>query len=153
MKRMACLLLAVAALFLVSCRRSNPTPTWEGVLENSGAALKISGAEVMDSITTMYPDDGSDNSWEVRLLTASDVPTLTWENTEAVEVTIAFAYAWDNCYRIYNTSEPIEKVDYVPLDTEEGSLCYRFDTAYSFLITVTTEQGTDQFVLDCRRDI
>lgn len=153
MKRMACLLLAVTVLFLVSCRRSDPAPTWEGTLEKSGAVLTISGAEVTDSVTTMYPDDGANNTWEVRLLTVSDAPTLTWANTDSAEVTIAFAYAWDNCYRMYNTSEPIERVDYVPLDAEEGSLCYRFDTAYSFLITVTTEQGTDQFVLDCRRDI
>lgn len=156
MKRTVCLMtvLLLALFCLCACTQQEPEPTWQTTLPNTGVTLSIAGGEVTVSTTQLYPTvDGSAPPEEVCLLSVPAVATLTWEGVQAENVKIGFAYAWDTAYKDYRTSEPIEKVDYVPLDAEEDSLCYRIDTAYSFLITVTTDQGTDRFVLDCRRDI
>lgn len=156
MKRTVCLVTALllAVFCLCACTQQEEEPVWQTTLPNTGVTLSIAGGEVTESTTLLYPPvDGSVPPVEVCLLSVPAVATLTWEGVQADDVQIGFAYAWDAAYKDYRTSEPIEKVDYVPLDAEEGSLSYRFDTAYSFLITVTTDQGTDQFVLDCRREI
>lgn len=156
MKRTVCMVTSVLLVlaFLCACTQRETEPTWQTTLPNTGVTLSVAGGDVTESTTLLYPPvDGSAPPEEVCLLSVPAVATLTWEGVQAENVTVGFAYAWDEAYKDYRTSEPIEKVDYVPLDAEEGSLCYRFDTAYSFLITVTTEQGTDHFVLDCRRDI
>ena len=45
---------------------------------------------------------------------------------------------------------PTEKIDYLRTDTGQG-VEVRVDTLYSFSITVTGQEGTDTFLLDCRR--
>ena len=156
MKRLASLTVSVlmAVVLLCACTQKEETPTWQTTLPNTGVTLTISGGEVTESTTLLYPVvDGSMPPTEECLLTIPAVPTLTWEGVEQDDITVDFAYAWDNCYKEYHTSEPIEKVDYCPIETGDGVVQYRFDTSYSFMITVTTEQGTDRWILDCRRDI
>nr|WP_317399007.1 hypothetical protein [uncultured Gemmiger sp.] len=155
MKRLVCLVMAVllVSVLLCACTKEETTPTWQTTLPNTGVALTISGGEVTESTTRLFPDDGTQNYWEEPLLTVPAVTTLTLEGVQEEDVRIAFVFAWDNCYRVYDTSEPIVKVDYTQLDSPEGTLQYRFDTSYCFIVTVTTEQGTDEFILDCRRDI
>ena len=153
---MVCMVTSVLLLLvlLCACTPQETEPAWQTTLPNTGVQLSVSGGTVTESITLLYPPVvGSAPPEDVCLLSVPAVATLTWEGVQPENVTVGFAYAWDESYKDYRTSEPIKKVDYLPLDAEEGSLCYRFDTAYSFLITVTTEQGTDRFVLDCRRDI
>lgn len=155
MKRPICLALTVLliTLLLGGCTQKETEPSWQTTLPNTGVVLTIAGGTVEQTTTELFPDDGTQNSWEEPLLSIPAVPTLTLEGAQAENVQIAFVYAWEDSYRVYNTSTPIEKVDYCPLDSEQGTVRYRFDTAYSFIITITTEQGTDEFILDCRRDI
>ncbi len=155
MKRLLCLVLSVLlpAVFLCGCKKQEPEVTWQTTLPNTGVTMTVAGGEVTQSTTLLYPDDGTQNCWEEPLLTVPAVPTLTWEGVEPEDVQIVFVFAWDNCYRVYKTSSPIDKVDYCLEDSEPGTVRYRFDTSYCFMITVTTEQGSDEFILDCRRDI
>lgn len=155
MKRTVCLVTALllALLCLCACTQQEMEPAWQTTLPNTGVTMSVAGGEVTESTTLLYPPEDGSSPQEVCLLTVPAVTTLTWDGVQSENVTIGFAYAWETSYKDYRTSEPIEKVDYLPLDSDDGTLCYRFDTAYSFLITVTTDQGTDQFVLDCRRDI
>ena len=51
------------------------------------------------------------------------------------------------------TTLPSEKIDYVLTAGEDGSLQYRLDTAYSFALTVTTAEGSDTLIIDCRREL
>lgn len=153
MKRTACLaVLAFAALWMTGCGRESTEPTWTGTLENTGVSMTAWGGAVSESAATLYPEEGSEGE-ELLLLTAEDVVTLSWEEVQPEDIAIAFVRPEDGSYREYSESDPIEKVDYVPLETEESSLQYRFDTAYSFVITVTTEQGTDRILLEVHRKI
>lgn len=155
MKRLICLVLTVltSVSLLSACKQQTPEATWQTTLPNTGVTMTVAGGEVTQATTLLYPDDGTQNSWEEPLLSVPAVTTLTWEGVEAEDITVAFVYAWDNCYRVYDTSSPIVKVDYRQEDSEPGTVRYRFDTSYCFIITVTTQQGQDEFILDCRRDI
>lgn len=155
MKRPLCLALAVLAMVSVlsACKKQTTETAWKTTLPNTGVTMTVDGGEVMQSTTLLYPDDGTSDAWEEPLLTIPAVATLTWEGIQPEDLQIAFVYAWDGCYRVYDTSSPIDRVDYRLLESESDTLRYRFDTAYCFIITVTTQQGTDEFILDCRRDI
>lgn len=153
MKRLLGMVMSVALLLtlLCGCEKQGSEPAWQTTLPNTGVKLTVSGGEVTESTTTIYSD--TQGVREIRLLTIPAVPTLCWEGIEAENITIDFAYAWDGCYKEYHTSEPIEKVDYCLVGSAEGAVSYRFDTSYSFTLTVTTEQGQDELILDCRRGI
>lgn len=149
--RLTIAVLAVMVL-LCGCKKQQPETTWQTILPNTGVSVELSGCEVSESTDIWYPEDGSPGQ-ELCLLRVTDVPTLTWYHVTAENVEVAFVLPNEGGYQGYSTSKPIEKVDYCPQDAGEDSLQYRFDTAYSFIITVTTDQGTDRFLLDARRDI
>lgn len=155
MKRLSGLTLAMALMLtlLCGCQKQTTEPSWQTTLPNTGVTLTVSGGEVTESTTTIYSDSEPQVTREISLLTIPAVPTLSWAGIDAENITIDFAYAWDGCYKEYHTSEPIEKVDYRLVDSAEGTVSYRFDTSYSFTLTVTTEQGQDELILDCRRGI
>lgn len=153
MKRMACLAAGVfAVVMLAGCGQESSAPVWTGTLENTGVVMTVTGASVAESTAFWYQDEDSDGE-ELLLLTAEDVVKLCWQGLQPENVEVAFATPDEGVYYADSEYDTIEKVDYVPLDGEEGVLAYRFDTAYSFIVTVTTEQGTDRFLLDARRDI
>lgn len=144
---------ALCGCLLCACQKQDTEITWQATLPNTGVGMGISGGEVTESTTILYPAKEGDSEREVRLLSVPAAATVCWENLQAENVTVDFAYAWDGCYQEYHTSEPIEKVDYSPLPSEGEMLRYRFDTSYSFMLTITTEQGQDELILDCRREL
>lgn len=148
--------LAVSAVLLMvllcGCMSKEPRQTREISLTNSGVTLRVSSRQVSESATTWFSRDTS-VSRDAYLITSPDITTIAFDNACADEVTVEFVWSIDNGYMEYDLGEPIEKVDYTPVDAEDGVLTYRFDTAYLFCITVTTEQGTDLIILDCCREI
>ena len=148
--QLTALLLVLAVL--VSCAKAEETPAWQGTLPNSGVVMTVSGGEVAESETFWCPDNR--RHWqETCLLTAPHSVTLTWQGVSPEQVSIAFANPDRDGFVPETDSDLIEKVDYTPCVTADGALQYRIDTAYCFIITVSTERGTDFFLLDCRREI
>lgn len=149
MKR--CIPLILLTLALCACTPgTGESVVWQDILPQSGVELAVSGCglEVKETDLTRPEEE---NPQSVMLLCADDAALLTLD-AEA-EVKIAFASPKETGYALYTKTTPIEKVDYVPLTEEDGRQCYRFDTAYSFVLTVESESGTDTLVLDCRREI
>lgn len=154
MKRLLGLLMpaVLVVALLCGCAEKASEQTRQTTLANSGVTLTVSGREVSESTATWFSRDSS-VSREVCLFTAPDITTIDFGNISADAVTVDFVWPIPGGYMEYDLGDPIEKVDYCPLDTEEGTLRYRFDTAYSFCITITTEQGTDWVLLDCCREV
>lgn len=137
---------------LCGCMQKEPKQTKEIPLTNSGITLTVSSQEVSQSAATWYSRDTS-VSRDAYLITAPGITTIAFGDAAAEEVTVDFVWSIPGGYMEYDLGEPIEKVDYTPLDSDDGVLRYRFDTAYLFCITITTEQGTDLVILDCCREV
>ncbi len=141
----------VLALLLCACvGGGGKAVVWQEVLPQSDVELSVSGCE-LEAGDTLYTPPDSDAPVSVLLLRADDIALLTLDGD--AEMQIAFASPKEDGYGLYTKTTPIEKVDYVPLTGEEGQQQYRFDTAYCFVVTVTTEAGTDTLILDCRREV
>ena len=69
-------------------------------------------------------------------------------NTCAMGHAMLTLHQWTGDQRYKAIAE--QKIDYLRTDTEQG-VEVRVDTLYSFSITVTGQEGTDTFLLDCRR--
>ena len=139
-------LAAAAVLLLCACApRVDPTPVWQTVLPGSGAGLTIANCAVEETTT---PGDGQAS---LPLLRCDGVALLTI--TGAKQVDLRFALPDTDGVRFYNDNLPSEKIDYVLTAGEDGSLQYRLDTAYSFALTVTTAEGSDTLIIDCRREL
>lgn len=139
-------LAAAAVLLLCACApRVDPTPVWQTVLPGSGAGLTIANCAVEETTT---PGDGQVS---LPLLRCDGVALLTITGAEQVD--LRFALPDTDGVRFYNDNLPSEKIDYVLTAGEDGSLQYRLDTAYSFALTVTTAEGSDTLIIDCRREL
>lgn len=142
-----CAALALSAA-LAGCAQADTAPVWQAVLPAGGAAVSIANCTVTES-TALYTDAEGETT-ELPLLITEGAPLLCLPEDAAL--TVAFAAPEEGGgYTAYTESEPIEKADYVPGTAADGSLTYRFDTVYSFLVTVTTGEGSDALLLDCRR--
>ena len=139
-------LAAAAVLLLCACApRVDPTPVWQTILPGSGAGLTIANCAVEETTT---PGDGQAS---LPLLRCDGVALLTITGAEQVD--LRFALPDTDGVRFYNDNLPAEKIDYVLTAGEDGSLQYRLDTAYSFALTVTTAEGSDTLIIDCRREL
>ena len=141
-------LAAAAVLLLCACApRVDPTPVWQTILPGSGAGLTIANCAVEETTT---PGDGQAS---LPLLRCDGVALLTITGVGAEQVDLRFALPDTDGVRFYNDNLPSEKIDYVLTAGEDGSLQYRLDTAYSFALTVTTAEGSDTLIIDCRREL
>lgn len=141
-------LAAAAVLLLCACApRVDPTPVWQTILPGSGAGLTIANCAVEETTT---PGDGQAS---LPLLCCDGVALLTITGVGAEQVDLRFALPDTDGVRFYNDNLPAEKIDYVLTAGEDGSLQYRLDTAYSFALTVTTAEGSDTLIIDCRREL
>lgn len=149
-KRVLCVILTVVVLCACS-PRAEDRETWQTTLPASGVTLDASG-HGLETQQTRYYERRSSKPQNLCLIRADDVVLLTLDADAQVE--FAFASPQGDSYRAYNETTPIEKVDYVPLQAEDDQKqVYRVDTAYSFLLTITSDAGTDVLLLDCRREI
>ena len=141
-------LAAAAVLLLCACApRVDPPPVWQTVLPGSGAGLTIANCAVEEPTT---PGAGQAS---LPLLRCDGVALLTITGAGAEQVDLRFALPDTDGVRFYNDNLPAEKIDYVLTAGEDGSLQYRLDTAYSFAFTVTTAEGSDTLIIDCRREL
>ena len=141
-------LAAAAVLLLCACApRVDPTPVWQTVLPGSGAGLTIANCAVEETTT---PGDGQAS---LPLLRCDGVALLTITGAGAEQVDLRFALPDTDGVRFYNDNLPSEEIGDVLTAGEDGSLQYRLDTAYSFALTVTTAEGSDTLIIDCRREL
>ena len=99
------------------------------------------------------PRPPGDGQASLPLLRCDGVALLTITGAGAEQVDLRFALPDTDGVRFYNDNLPSEKIDYVLTAGEDGSLQYRLDTAYSFALTVTTAEGSDTLIIDCRREL
>ena len=151
MNRCLCALAALCLALTACARQPDMTLAWQAALPHSGAQAAVRGCAVTET-TSLYWNDTAAPAEEIVLLTATEqAPYLQLSGAEASEVTVAFATRYDTGYRLYSEADPGAKVDYVFTAQADGTLQYRLDTIYSFVVTVATEQGTDRFLVDCQR--
>lgn len=144
--------LLIAVLLLCSCTKTDLTPTWEGTLPNTETAMTIAGCEASETTAMWHSKDGQDSQELVALMVPGSA-TVSLQGVEEENLTIVFVTPVEDGYQEYDLSEPIKEVDYCRQESPEEFVQYRFDTAYSFMLAVTTDSGTDRLILDFSREV
>lgn len=154
MKRLIAL---VAALFLLcGCQgKVDLEPVWSRDL-SGGASVSVSNCAVTEE-TALYRGEGETEARELPLIRAEGLPVLSVSGAEHENVTIDYCmeqetggYGPAEKYDVVTHTK--EGVDYI-VTAEDGVTHYRIDTIYNFYICVTTEEGSDEFLLVCHRNI
>lgn len=144
------------ALLLLCCGCSGKpdlAPVWEKNFSSSGVTATLANCTVTETTTDFWPDEGG-AAETLPLITAADgIPYLCLTGVEEENVTIRFAAPHQTGYRLYDLMDPFPKTDYQVTTLLDGTLQLRMDTVYNFWITVTTDQGSDSFVLICTRQV
>ena len=55
-------------------------------------------------------------------------------------------------YLGYDRVMPQPKLDYIFTETADGALQYQLDTVYNYEFIITTETGTDDFLVICEQE-
>lgn len=148
----AALLLPLA--LLTGCARTpDMTPVWQEKLPGSGAQATLANCTLQDEEEVDYIYDRDDQEWKKRpalFTTASPVLTLTGVTADQVE--LRFAEQIADLYLGYDRVMPQPKLDYIFTETEDGALQYQLDTVYNYEFIITTEAGTDDFLVICQQE-
>ncbi len=153
-KHILAVLALVLSLLLCGCSgKSDLTPVWEKTFSSSGVTATLANCTVTETTTDFWPEDGG-TAQTLPLITAADgIPYLCLSGVEEEDVTVRFAAPHETGYRLYDLMDPFPKTDYQIQELSDGILQLRMDTVYNFWITVTTDQGSDSFVLICSRKV
>lgn len=140
-----------AALLLSACAPRTPRtdPAYTTRLSASGVDLTVAARTAEAGETTYQDEDGE--TCTLPLLRCEGTTWLTFSDVPLDAVQLTFARPEGDGFVYYDTSAPVEKVDYLRTETGDGVQVW-VDTRYSFLVTVTGDTGTDQLILDCRED-
>ena len=134
----AALLLSLA--LLTGCARTpDMTPVWQETLPGSGAKATLSNCTLQDEREVDYIYSREDQDWKTRpalFTTTSPVLTLTGADL----------------YLGYDRVMPQPKLDYIFTETADGALQYQLDTVYNYEFIITTETGTDDFLVICEQE-
>lgn len=149
------LFLLTLLLFLAACRRAEGGETvWQTVLPNTGIAVSLSGCTVQEGAADYREgaEDGASTGALTALYAGTSAPVLT-VSAPKTQVDVRFAQPAEDGFAAYDPALPVEDVDLVFLtDPADSVTICRFDTIYSFLITVSRDGQTDRFLLVCARD-
>lgn len=147
------LALAVVLLLCGCSKTPDLDPVWEKYFAASGVTATLANCIVTEATTEFWQEEGG-SSETLPLITAADgIPYLCLSGVGEEDVTVRFATQYETGYRLYDLMDPFPKTDYQVENLADGTLQLRMDTVYNFWITVTTDQGSDSFVLVCTRDI
>jgi len=154
MKRLRFLPLLLMILLLSACaaRGASADPVLQTELLNTGVALRVYGTALQTGELSYWPEQGGEPVTLPALYAGEAAPTLEWDAPKS-RINLAFAVPTDGGLTAYQQPyAPVEDVDVVFEAAGDGVTRCRFDTIYSYLITVTGENGSDQFLLLCARD-
>uniref|UniRef100_UPI003FEEE7A7 hypothetical protein n=1 Tax=Gemmiger qucibialis TaxID=2997294 RepID=UPI003FEEE7A7 len=129
MKRFWAFIAACLFLLLTACGGSTSTtePVWQAELPNTGITVQVSGCTLEEKTASYWANPG-----------AAGEPQLIME---------LYGMA------AYDLALPVEQVDMVFLtQPEDNSTRVRFDTIYNFIVTVTSGNQIDQFLIICARN-
>lgn len=153
-----CALLAVVLLTGCATQATeNMTPVWQTDLPNTGVHMEVSNAELLSADPVYYAPTREDAFYGrmelIPAVQADGAPTVTFYGVTADEVNLIYKESIGDLYVDYDLMLPQIKLDYVETETADG-VSYRLDTAYNFEFTVTTQQGSDSYlVISHRSDI
>lgn len=140
------LCLAAAMMLLTACGAPQDTdPTLQLTLPETGVPAAFYGCAVAEE-TTDFQMDTAQTPETAALYAADGRPDLYLSGVTAEEVEVRFAEPCDTGMRLYTLNTPVEKLDYT-LTGEEDGVSIHFKTVYYYLITVTTDAGTDHVVV------
>lgn len=152
MKRLLPLLCLL--LLLTGCQpKTDTTPVWQAVLPATGVQAALANCTVEEGTAFYRAEDGTEQA--AALLRAEGIPILTLCGGESGPLTVEVEFAKPLEEGVYgqDVSTPMYKLDYRLDVQDDGTLQYRFDTVYSFYVTVTTDAGSDALVLLCHREV
>lgn len=156
-KRYAAAFLAAAltAALLGGCAQSvDRTPVWETDLPNTGVHMEVSNAEILGDGGALYAhtrEEAFVGSYEdLSAVQAEGAPVVTFYGVTADEVSLVFLEDIGELFVDYDRVKPQIKLDYL-LTENADSVSYKLDTAYNFEFTVTTEQGSDNYLVVSKR--
>ncbi len=132
MKRFWAFIAACLFLLLTACGGSTSTtePVWQAELPNTGITVQVSGCTLEEKTASYWANPG-----------AAGEPQSIME-----------LYATDSA-PLLEIAAPKAQVDMVFLtQPEDTSTRVRFDTIYNFIVTVTSGDQIDQFLIICARN-
>lgn len=150
MKRRFLCLAAGLLLLLTACGAQDTTPTLEVILPNTEVPVAFSGCNVEEGSIDLWMDP--DQTPETAAYyTADGRPQLRFSGVTEEEVEVRFAQPYETGMRLYTDNIIMPKLDYKATQ-QEDALSVQLKTVYHYLITVTTEEGMDRFVISTTLD-
>ena len=158
MKKRCAAVLSAAVLMtavLGGCAQSvDTTPVWQTDLPNTGVHMELSNAEIVSDGGVMYAhtreDADAQNYQDMSAVQAEGAPVVTFSGVTADEVSLVFLESIGELFVDYDRVNPQIKLDYV-LTENADSVSYKLDTAYNFAFTVTTDKGSDTYLVVSKR--
>lgn len=157
MKKFCALLAAALLTGCAAQTAADTTPIWQTDLPETGVHMELSGATLLSDDPVDYAptreEAAQQNITKIPAVQAEGAPTATFYGVTAEDVSLVYLESIGDLYVDYNRVKPQIKLDYILTETAD-SVSYRLDTAYNFWFTVTTEQGSDSYlVVSHRSDI
>lgn len=156
MKRFWALIAASLLLLLTACGSNSSTaePVWQAELPNTGIAVQISGCTLEEKTISFWSDPGAAGEpVSIMELYATDGAPLLEIAAPKAQVDVQFVQPVAGGMAAYDLALPVEQVDMVFLtQPEDTDTKVRFDTIYNFIVTVTSGDQTDQFLVVCARN-
>lgn len=150
MKRRFLCLAAALLLLLTACGAQDTAPTLEVTLPNTEVPVAFSGCDVEEGRIDLWMDP--DQTPETAAYyTADGRPRLCFSGVTEENVEVRFAQPYETGMRLYTDNVIMPKLDY-KATRQEDTLTVQLKTVYYYLITVTTEEGMDRFVISTTLD-
>ena len=150
MKRCFLCLAATLLLLLTACGAQDTAPTLEVTLPNTEVPVAFSGCDVEEGRIDLWMDP--DQTPETAAYyTADGRPRLCFSGVTEENVEVRFAQPYETGMRLYTDNVIMPKLDY-KATRQEDTLTVQLKTVYYYLITVTTEEGMDRFVISTTLD-
>lgn len=156
MKRFWAFIAACLFLLLTACggRTSTTEPVCQAELPNTGITVQVSGCTLEEKTASYWTNPGAaGESQSIMELYATDSAPLLEIAAPKAQVDIQFVQPVAGGMAAYDLALPVEQVDMVFLtQPEDNSTRVRFDTIYNFIVTVTSGDQIDQFLIICARN-
>ncbi|MGN0974611.1 MAG: hypothetical protein ACI4OL_01315 [Gemmiger sp.] len=148
MPRLKAFFTAAAALLLAACAPTadvNAEPVWQTTLPATGVTLAFDHAVTARVQTLSLQDEAV----ELDFYYCDSTPVMLLGDAGEARITVEYVAPSGDGYRLYTERPATPKLEYTEGQKEDGTLVYDFETIYNYLVTVSSDAGTDRFVLLC----
>lgn len=155
MKRFWAFIAACLFLLLTACGGSTSTtePGLQAELPNTGITVRIRLHTGRENCLLLGQPGAAEEPQSIMELYATDSSPLLEIAAPKAQVDIQFVQPVAGGMAAYDLALPVEQVDMVFLtQPEDNSTRVRFDTIYNFIVTVTSGDQIDQFLIICARN-